>query len=219
MQKVLVRDRSASAMAMDLSCTGTSRSGRVVRERRVRHEPASGRRRCRPAPTCLAAAKAGQVGICGGCIGWNNCSIRRDASMPSVEVSAARSASFVLGVLQCRIGTHRARARITCHANGGERFDQDATRAGLQRKGVGSWRFETITSTASCTAARLTAVPLSVRMTCDACARARCVPMRHCRTPRTNDADRAVLTSTGGIDESRRLEQMSHPMHPPQMPT
>ena len=110
MQKVLVRDRSASAMAMDLSCTGTSRSGRVVRERRVRHEPASGRRRCRPAPTCLAAAKAGQVGICGGCIGWDNCSIRRDASMPSVEVSAARSASFVLGVLQCRIGTHRARA-------------------------------------------------------------------------------------------------------------
>ena len=84
-----------------------------------------------------------------------------------------------------------AGARITCHANGGERFDQDATRAGLHRKGVDSWRFETITSTASCTAARLTAVPLSVRMTCDACARARCVPMRHCRTPQTNDADRA----------------------------
>ena len=140
-------------MAMDLSCTGTSRSGRVVRERRVRHEPASGRRRRRPAPARLAAAKAGQVGICGGCIGWDICSIRRDASMPPFEVSAARSASFVLGVLQCR---------ITCHANGGERFDQDATRAGLQRKGVGSLHFETVTSTASCTAARLTAEPLSV---------------------------------------------------------
>ena len=113
MQKVLVRDRSASAMAMDLSCTGTSRSGRVVRERRVRHEPASGRRRRRPAPALLAAAKAGQVGICGGCIGWDICSIRRDASMPPFEVSTARSASFVLGVLQCRIGTHRARARAS----------------------------------------------------------------------------------------------------------
>ena len=149
-------------MAMDLSCTGTSRSGRVVRERRVRHEPASGRRRRRPAPALVAAAKAGQVGICGGCIGWDNCSRRRDASRSPVEVSAARSASFGLGVLQSRIGTHRARARIPCHANGGERFDQDATRAGLHRKGVGSWRFETITSTASCTAARLTAETLSV---------------------------------------------------------
>ena len=68
-----------------------------------------------------------------------------------------------------------------------------------------------------CSPDRRTALRVSGR---SATARARrCVPMRHCRTPRTNDADRAALTSTGGIDASRRVEQMSHPMHPPQMPT
>ena len=111
---VSVRERSVNITDGYRSlCTGTSRSGLVVRERRVRHEPASGRRRRRPAPARLAAAKAGQVGICGGCIGWDICSIRRDASMPPFEVSTARSASFVLGVLQCRIGTHTARARAS----------------------------------------------------------------------------------------------------------
>ena len=89
------------------SLTSTSRSGRAVRERRDRHEPASGRRRRRPAPARLAEAKAGQVGICGGRTGLDICPGCRDPSIPSLQVSTARSASFVLGVLQCRIGTHR----------------------------------------------------------------------------------------------------------------
>ena len=74
-----------------ISHWSTSRSGRVVRERRDRHEPASGRRRRRQAPARLAEAKAGQVGICGGRTGLDICSGCRDPSIPPLQVSKARS--------------------------------------------------------------------------------------------------------------------------------
>jgi hypothetical protein len=79
------------------------------------HEPASGRRRRRPAPARLAEAKAGQVGICGGRTGLDICSGCRDPSIPPLQVSTARSASFVLGVSHGCVSAIRSTVR-TIHS-------------------------------------------------------------------------------------------------------